>query len=307
MQKINWFWIALIAVLTISPSSSADEFDVIYLGGQSNMEGFGYVKELSEEQRKGMNGGFIFHAPASLDQTAVGGKGSWLPLQPGHGTGFQYENGKAKYSDRFGLEWSFARTILEKRPNRRLALIKYARNGSSIHRKAAGNFGCWDPDFESEVGEQRNINQYDHFLATIRNATTPADIDQDGKIDTLNPIGILWMQGESDAAYTPEIAEAYEQNLKRLMDLVRASLRVDDLPVVIGRISDSKKNDKGKVWAEGDRVRQAQSDFVAKDKAARLVTSTDRYSYSDPWHYDTAGYLDLGKEFANALLEMQNP
>ena len=34
---------------------------------------------------------------------------------------------------------------------------------------------------------------------------------------------------------------------------------------------------------------------------AALVTTTDIYGYSDPWHYDSAGYIDLGKQFAIAL------
>ena len=41
------------------------------------------------------------------------------------------------------------------------------------------------------------------------------------------------------------------------------------------------------------------------DAAAALVTSTDEYGYSDPWHYDTAGYLDLGREFAKAIAKLE--
>jgi iduronate 2-sulfatase len=39
------------------------------------------------------------------------------------------------------------------------------------------------------------------------------------------------------------------------------------------------------------------------DENAALVTSTDNYGYSDPWHYNSAGYLDLGRQFADALVE----
>jgi hypothetical protein len=115
------------------------------------------------------------------------------------------------------------------------------------------------------------------------------------------------MQGESDAEFTKEVADAYQANLKRLMDLIRASLRVDDLPVAIGRISNSAdakavpKNIKVKRWKFAKTVRKAQADFVTRDGHAALVTSTDTYSYSDPYHYDSAGFLDLGKAFADAL------
>ena len=76
----------------------------------------------------------------------------------------------------------------------------------------------------------------------------------------------------------------------------------DDVPVAIGRISDSGRDEKdGKVWDYGAQVRAAQAAFVEKDAAAALVTSTDNYDYSDPWHYDSAGYIDLGAKFADAL------
>ena len=85
------------------------------------------------------------------------------------------------------------------------------------------------------------------------------------------------------------------------MDLIRAALRVDDLPVVIGRISDSGRDEDGRMWNHGEIVRRAQQAFVDSDRAAALVTSTDDYGYSDPAHYDTPGYIDLGKRFADAL------
>ena len=114
--------------------------------------------------------------------------------------------------------------------------------------------------------------------------------------------GIVWMQGESDAAFTAEIALRYAENLKRLMDLLRAALRVDDLPVVIGRIADSGQDSDGRVWDYGEVVRAAQAAFVEKDPNAALVTSTDAYAFSDLWHYDSAGYLDLGRSFADAMV-----
>jgi hypothetical protein len=114
------------------------------------------------------------------------------------------------------------------------------------------------------------------------------------------------MQGESDAAHTVEIARRYQDNLKQLVDLIRAALRVDDLPVVIGRISDSGRDDDGKVWDHGEIVRSAQAAFVAQDGAAAFVITTDQYGYSDTWHYDSEGYLDLGRRFADALYRLRN-
>jgi len=281
---------------------SATDFHVYYLGGQSNMDGYGYVKDLPSDLKKPSQNVYIFHGDPAPDMVTRGGRGLWAPLQAGHGVGFASDGEKNTYSDRFGVELTFAKRLQELHPDRRIALVKYSRGGTSIDERAARRFGSFEPDFVGGEGEGSGINQYDHFLTTIRNAFAVSDIDGDGEADRLIPAGILWMQGESDGAHTREVAEAYEHNLTRLMHLMRAALRVDDLPVVIGRISDSG-NDKqdGRVWNHGPVVRAAQQAFVDSDLAAAIVTSTDEYDYSDPWHYDSKGYIDFGNRFAEAL------
>jgi hypothetical protein len=292
--------IASLLFLNIN-AASAKTFRVYFLGGQSNMDGYGYVKDLPEGLSKTVADVMIFHANPAPDAVPVDGRGIWTPLKPGHGAGFQSDGKANSYSDRFGVELTFAQAIKELAKDEPVALIKISRGGTSIAIDAAGKFGCWDPDFDKGTGDGQGINQYDHFLAGMKRALQTRDIDRDGEADTLVPAGIIWMQGESDAAYTEEIARQYEANLKRLMDLIRATLLTDDLPVVIGRISDSGDNPEGKVWKYGEIVRDAQTAFVEKDGHAALVTSTDGYGYSDRWHYNSAGYLDLGRKFAQAL------
>jgi gluconolactonase len=284
------------------PTTRADDFDLYYLGGQSNMEGFGTNSELTELERAPVEGAWIYHASAVADQQPALGLGIWARVEPGHGTGFASDGKSNQLSNRFGAELSFAAAVRQRNPHKKIAIIKYARNGSAIDPRAASNWGCWDPDFEAPLGAYRENNQYDQFLATVRSAMMTEDIDGDGTKDRLIPCGILWMQGESDAMYGEDTARNYERNLKRLMDLMRAALRADDLPVAIGRISDSKHESATPTWKHGELVRQAQSDFVMHDRSARLVTETDRYRYSDPWHYDSPGYIELGKRFAEAIL-----
>ncbi|MCU0718795.1 MAG: sialate O-acetylesterase, partial [Pirellula sp.] len=164
---------------------SADEFDVYFLGGQSNMEGFGTNAELSDDWKQPVDGAWIFHSTAMTDQVPALGLGKWEPLGPGHGTGYSTDGVTSNKSDRFGLELSFAKTMRERKPSRKVAIIKYARNGSSIAAAAAGQWGCWEPDFQSTKGDLREVNQYDHFLATVRNAMAIEDIDGDGTKDKL--------------------------------------------------------------------------------------------------------------------------
>jgi hypothetical protein len=276
-------------------------YKVYFLGGQSNMDGYGMVAELPAELRAPVTGVWIFHGNPAADGEEADGRGVWSELLPGHGVGFSSDGAVNSHSNRFGVELTFARRLLELDPTTPIALIKYSRGGTSIDRAAAGQAGSWDPDYTDGNG----VNQYDHFLATVRHAMAAGDIDGDGQPDVLVPAGIVWMQGESDASYTPAIARRYVNNLTRLVDLIRAAFRVDDLPVVIGRISDSGDDPDGEVWEHGGIVRAAQTVFADRDPCAALVTSTDLYAYSDPRHYDSVGYMDLGRQFAEVMFRLE--
>lgn len=266
------------------------------------MAGHGYNKDLPDSFNIKMVNVYIYQGNSTLDYQPALGLGKWEQLQPGHGEGFKSDGKKNYYSKLFGPELSFGKNIAELFSDENIAIIKYSRNGSSIDASSAGKFGCWEPNFNDSNG----INQYDHFLATVRTAMSIVDIDGDGENDQLIPAGIIWMQGESDATTNYLVAKSYSQNLKRLINLIRAAFWNGDLPVVIGRISDSYKgdNENGKVWKFGDIIRLEQEYFVNNDKFAVLIKDTDNYRYSDKWHYDSEGYLDLGKKFAKAIYSL---
>ena len=114
------------------------------------------------------------------------------------------------------------------------------------------------------------------------------------------------LRGGTDAEHSRAAATAYAANLKRLMDLMRAALRVDDLPVVIGKITDSGMADDGKVMDYIDIVQDAQAQFVATDSCASYVTVTDDLPHSDDaWHYRTDGYVAMRRAFADAMLKLE--
>ncbi|MCS3869159.1 hypothetical protein J3D55_002075 [Chryseobacterium ginsenosidimutans] len=295
MKNLKIFFLFLIPALFYT-----QKIRVFILAGQSNMNGFGYNKDLPDDL-KSMKDVYIFQGNSVPDGDLNGGTGKWDVLKPGNGTGFKTDGKTNTLSDRFGLEMSFAKKMKELFPNDKIALIKYAREGTSIDSVARGNFGCWDSDFNGANG----LNQYDNFLKTVKNALSETDIDKDGKKDTLVPSGILWMQGEGDASYTEEIANTYYDHLKTLMNQMRATLLSDDLPVVIGKISDSGKDPSGRVWKMGELVQYAQEKFVKNDKSAAIVRSTKNYGYgNDPWHYNSAGYIDLGQKFAEEVFRL---
>lgn len=274
-----------------------DTIRVFYLGGQSNMQGFGYVKELPDSLNKSNKNVFIYQGNPVGDNDVAGGLGKWDFLKPGHGTGFASDGKNNMLLDRFGIELSFAKKLQELYPNQKLAIIKYARNGSSIDSSGTAYFGSWEPDFRSGKG----INQYDYFLKTVNNAMAMKDINGDGVEDILIPSGIIWMQGESDADKSELIANQYYSNLKRLMELMRAAFRNNDLPIVIGKISDSGDDVDGKIWAYGELVQYGQEKFAAMEPHVSIVRTTSTYKYTDKYHYKSDGYIDLGKEFAKSI------
>jgi len=294
--------------VTLSTPALATDYHVYYLGGQSNMDGFGTVAQLPAELNAPVDRVRIYHPTPTRDDTASP-QGIWAQLAPGHGWGFSSDASTNTMGERFGPELTFGRRLAELHPDRNIAIIKYSLGGSSITPNSddpnARAPGHWDPDYNLSNNGFTGVNQYDHALNAIAHATSFTDIDGDGEPDRLIPAGIVWMQGESDAQSEADAAD-YEADLKQLIDLLRAALRVDDLPVAIGRISDSGQdpNDK-KIWDHGDAVRAAQASFCDTDPAAALVTTTDNYAYSDPYHYDTAGFIDLGRAFADALESLE--
>ncbi|MGB3606450.1 hypothetical protein, partial [Psychroserpens sp.] len=74
-----------------------------------------------------------------------------------------------------------------------------------------------------------------------------------------------------------------------------------------GKISDSQiEGSNGRVWQYGELVQYAQEKFVKYDQHASIVRSTKYYNYSDPFHYNSDGFIDLGVQFANAMLELMD-
>ena len=287
-------------LLLLPATLDANDYLLYYLGGQSNMDGYGFVSELTEDWVGTVDRVMIYQGQQGEDGKDGGGQGIWAPLQPGYGTGFTSDGITNSFSDRFGPELSFGKTMAGLKPGQRIAIIKYSRGGTALQEGASG-YGDWEPDAETDGG----INQYDHALATIRNALSQTDIDGDGVPDTLVPAGIVWMQGEADAYDNPVAARAYRDNLKRMMDLLRAALRHDDLPVAVGRITDSGRDEDGLLMDYSPVVQQAQADYAASDSCAALVVASEGMSWSDDWHYGTQDYLRLGKALAEAVYALE--
>jgi len=280
--------------------SEPSQYHVYFLSGQSNMDGYGFNRDLPIHLSSTIANVMIFTGQQAADGEDGGGVGRWELLKPGFGTGFSSDGKTNELSNRFGPELAFGDHLAKHNPGKKIAIIKYSRGGTSLSLAAAG-YGTWDPDFSA--GNQRN--QYDNALTSIREAMSVQDINGDGVSDELIPAGIIWMQGEADAFESAEAVAAYQTNLKRMMDLFRAAFHQDDLPVVIGQIANSTGEDGLPVMKYALQVQSAQAAFVKNDACATLVTEPNGFSFPDGWHYTSQNYLSLGRAFARAVISIR--
>ena len=105
-----------------------------------------------------------------------------------------------------------------------------------------------------------------------------------------------------------ESSDAYFENLSNLMIYLRAALRNEKLPVIIGKINDSHMTPDGKPTQPFiESVHLAQKEFTDKDNCASYVTEIESYNFSeDAWHYDTDGFIKMGTAFGKAVKQLEN-
>ena len=286
----------IVVLFSCNSSNQVDTWKVYYFGGQSNMDGYGFNNQLPDSLKKRIPNSMIFNGKRDNEGNPNGGIGIWSPVEPGHGNMFQTDGVSNFLSKMFGPELSFAKKMTSY--GVKIAIIKYSFGGTALYPGAG--YGDWHPD-------QERINHLDNALSTINNAFDVADINGDGRLDRLIPSGIVWMQGESDAEHSKEASEAYYGNLKNLINLLRASLRNEKLPVVIGKINDSHMTPNGGPTQPFIKnVHLAQKKFTEQDGCASYVTEIESYQFSDDaWQYNTDGFIKMGIAFAKAVKQLE--
>ncbi|NBC27952.1 MAG: hypothetical protein GVY08_13895 [Bacteroidetes bacterium] len=269
------------------------------LAGQSNMDGEGSVEDLPPYLNRVFENAWIYNPNRRDDQQPVDDRGFWERLRPGHGAGFRTDGSRNYYSERFGPELSFTSKLLEKKPEEKILIYKYAKGGSSIHPDVTTGWGCWDPNYHHGNG----INQWTYFQYHLHRALETAE----KKFGRTEPAGIAWHQGESDASQTRTIAEAYGENLSKVLNSIRKEVGYSVLPIAVGQISDSMmgRGKRKQTYPFGDVVKSAQRQFVEQDKHAALVKAPENHGFIDAWHYDSQTYIDLGIRFADAIKDLR--
>jgi hypothetical protein len=293
MLKSNFSSVFLCIIMLVCVSFvDAQNKQVVLLSGQSNMAGAGNYETLDEsikERIKKVSNRVL--VSYSIEKPPV-------PLS-------YYDNKpseKYNFTQRFGPELLIGLTLAEAYPNQEYLLIKESRGGTSL-------YGAWNPNWseekskEIEKGEDKQEAKL--FLKHCNNIKKNLEkLTAEGKSHQI--IGMVWMQGENDAA-SEVSARSYKENLKTLIASYRNEFNLKHMPFIAGQINSSYGD-----FPEGpDMVRQAFVDVANEDKYVDVIkTSTDTswsdYPKHEGVHYNTEGQRRLGIAFAEALLKLQN-
>lgn len=256
--------LSMVAFLAITQIAvMGGEVKLFLLAGQSNMDGCGLWNDLAPELQK---------TPANVKLWDNRDR-KWVAIG---------EDTTATARDKqFGPEVAFARRLSKAYPDHEIALIKTSAGGTKLQ-------GNWLP----------GQGMYERLLLNYRNAL--ADLEKGGnKVETA---GLLWMQGESDSE-TLEMANAYKDNLTRMLHDIREKTGEPNLPVVMGRISSSLLKKTPWNFDHARIVQQAQEDVAASDDRTFLIHTDALTTLEDNTHFDSKAQLTLGVEMAVRMLE----
>jgi hypothetical protein len=255
--------------------ASSLELRVFLLGGQSNADG----RASKAGQKSYPNIDFFY----SFQGFSGGGGGILTTLFPGGSEG----------GENFGPELTFGSTLSDKlgggTATSRIAIIKYANGGTNLRFqwKAGGSAGTVNDGAE-----------YVAFQQTVASGLTALASKYPGA--TIKIEGMIWMQGESDAAknYTSD----YADNLTRFIADVRSTYG-ESLPIVIGRLSNLQTGAGAGTALARETVQNAQSNVAAADSRVGLVNTDAIAVNSDNVHFSVAGQIALGRAFAAEMVK----
>ncbi len=288
MNRLASLLLALLCVLC-GQLPAAETRDLILIAGQSNAVGYDAKPSELPADEADKQVMFWFRAgdppPDEFDVTS-GGK--WTTLQPQpKGNPAPKTKGPRQYGNfsnpdgGFGPEIGLARALVakEKKP---LAIVKGAWSGTGMAQD-------WNPADSGPGG-----SCYRALVTETKDAIAAAK----SQGITLRLRALAWVQGESDAS--ANAAPRYTQALGDMIAALRKDLAAPDL---IALVAVNTKFGGGKNPFM-PKIVEAQQALATKDPRCAYV-DTASATIANSAHYDTAGTLDVGKRFAEALLAFE--
>ena len=270
------FILALSAFLCAAQVFAQDpDFHIYLCFGQSNMEGNARIEDQDRE-----NVSDRFKMMAVVDNPEMGRvKGQWYTAVPPlcrPGTGLT----PADY---------FGRTLVETLPeNVKVGVVHVAIGGCHIE--------TFLPDSISNYVEKRAPGWMKGMLAAYDNDPYARLIEM-AKIAQKDGVikGILVHQGESntgDPRWPGQLKKVYD-NIIRDLDL-----QGDVVPLLVGEVVNS---DRGGVCASHNAVIARVPEVIPQ---AHVISSSGCDTAFDLLHFNAAGYRELGKRYANKMLQL---
>jgi hypothetical protein len=174
---------------------------------------------------------------------------------------------------------TFGIMMAKQDPSVKIGLIPCAVGGTSIRK--------WVPGAEDAKTE---THPYDDMLVRLRAAM------QSGTVK-----GILWHQGEADGKMGER--GTYEAALIELIERVRTECGNPEIPFVIGQLGRFKE----RPWSAGrSKVDAAQRNVAQTVPHCAFASSEGLEDRGDLTHFSAAAARELGKRFAEKMVELQN-
>ena len=260
--------------------------EVYLIGGQSNATGQGYISNMTDTMKINKRV-IIFHSGKPYLESG------FAPYT------WQAMHQASESPDRFGPELGFAEKIKPFNLNAQMAVIKHAHSGTSLNSD-------WNPGANSADTTHFGAD-YKEFLKTVN-----AGLDSLRKRGFVPIIkGMLWQQGEAEAAYSDSASALYGIMLKHFISRVREQFNAPQLAFVYGYVCPPP--------LQGPRiktVRQAEHDIdqdsgTALSVPGAFVIPTDDLEHrakdhntplpNDELHFGTDGTWLLGVRMAEKM------
>ena len=266
---------------------------VVLLGGQSNADGRAAGSGLPANLQSPQTNVPFYYYTYGAAANADGSLGALTTLRPGC---TQMPAGGFGPEVKLGYDLS---RILEQLPGTQLAIIKYAKGGSSLAVD-------WKPNGNATTNGD-GIH-YQAFQRVVRDGI--AKLRSTYSNSTVQLAGMVWVQGETDIDGGSATATPYGTNLTKFISDVRQTF-CPTLPFCFSRISSQQtvySTPTSNSYPNYLLVRNRQAQVAATVTNAYLsdADSTSFTMNSDHLHFDAGGQQAMGAAFAAQLAKVLN-
>lgn len=286
---------SLLAIpLLLTLFAKAETVDVYILSGQSNMQGIGKLKNLSENYKKERKNSYYWNGE------------KFEKLIP------EKTKTSARKTD-FGPEMGFSFLMEQLNPERKIYIIKYYASGQPLHYGWNGNKwlgGNAAPNrWNFYPGEKQNDPNMGNHYKKLKSMSTKALKYLDKEGINYQVKGLVWMQGEQDTK-NPLSAQNYAKCLKQYKKILEADLKTSNLPFVFGQVCPHEPAKER--FTNRTELRQSQANAHYKSGHADaipgvwVIPTEGMPLLPDTVHYNAQGQILLGQEMAIAMIKMQN-